>query len=161
MDTMKSITGWTCLIGGATMIFGYFYYAFWQHLAEDLTFGLRTRFLNTILKQDVSFFETQNVEQLPSEIGETFFAIQEAIGEKFSNIVFSAACLISGIGVSFYIGPDFAAICIAYFPIILIFISIFGKAVRNASIRKMGVAKKLGGVVEESFSAIKLIVSFA
>jgi hypothetical protein len=43
----------------------------------------------------------------------------------------------------------------------LIFISIFGKAVRNASIKKMGVAKKLGGVVEESFSAIKLIVSFA
>ena len=29
METMKTITGWTCLIGGATMIFGYFYYAFW------------------------------------------------------------------------------------------------------------------------------------
>ena len=29
METMKSITGYTCLIGGVTMIFGYFYYAFW------------------------------------------------------------------------------------------------------------------------------------
>jgi ABC-type multidrug transport system fused ATPase/permease subunit len=37
----------------------------------------------------------------------------------------------------------------------------FGAVVKKATIEKLGVVKKLGGVVEESLTAIKLIVSFA
>jgi len=46
-------------------------------------------------------------------------------------------------------------------PIILIILGIFGKQVKNSAIEKIACTRKMGGVVEESLSAIRLITSFA
>jgi ABC-type multidrug transport system fused ATPase/permease subunit len=69
--------------------------------------------------------------------------------------------LISGFAVAFAKGADFAAVCFAFVPILLIIMGFFGVHVKNATIAKMGVVKKMAGVVEESLFAIKLIASFA
>lgn len=74
----------------------------------------------------MAYFEKVNVEQLPIQIAENFFIITESIGEKFSNIIFSFSALLSGIGIAFYRGADFAAICFAFFPIIFAFMFAFG-----------------------------------
>lgn len=101
------------------------------------------------------------MEQLPSQIGENFAIITEAIGEKYSNIIFSTATLISGVGIAFYRGADFAAVCLAFVPIIFVIIFVFTAQIKKAAIAKMGVVKKLCGVVEESLTAVRLIASFA
>jgi hypothetical protein len=66
------------------------------------------------------------VEQLPSQIGENFSVITEAIGEKYSNIIFSMAALISGVGIAFYKGADYAAVCLAFLPFLIVLMGIFG-----------------------------------
>jgi len=117
--------------------------------------------LHAILKQEIAYFETQNVEQLPSQIGENFALIQDAIGEKFSNIVFTLVCILAGLGIALYKGVIFTLICLAYFPLVIILSGVFGKKVRTTAIEKMKITKKMGGVVEESLSAIRLVTSFA
>lgn len=69
--------------------------------------------------------------------------------------------MLSGIGIAFYRGPALAAIYVGYMPIIVIVMMVFGVRVKKATIERIGVSKKLGGTLEESLSAIKLIVSFA
>ena len=101
------------------------------------------------------------MEQLPSSIGENFFTIQESVGERFSNIVFSLSCFFSGVGIGFYSGADFAAVCFAFFPGVVVLTSIFAILVRKSTIEKIAITKVLGGVVEETLSAIKLISAFA
>ncbi len=117
--------------------------------------------MHAILTQEVAFFEKANVEQIPSQIGENFSIVTEAIGEKYSNIIFSMSTLLAGVGIAFYRGADFAAVCTAFTPIIFIIMCVFGGIVKKTAIAKMGVVKKLCGVVEESLTAIKLIASFA
>jgi ABC-type multidrug transport system fused ATPase/permease subunit len=46
-------------------------------------------------------------------------------------------------------------------PIFFTLIAIFGIRIRKITAAKMAIMKKLGGVIEESFSAIRLIASFA
>jgi len=75
----------------------------------------------------VAFFEKQNIEELPSQLGETFAAIQDAIGEKFSQLCFGLATTISAVGFSLYIGPTFGIICFAYLPLVVIATYIFGR----------------------------------
>jgi ABC-type multidrug transport system fused ATPase/permease subunit len=75
--------------------------------------------------------------------------------------MFSMASLISGVGIAFYRGADFAAVCLAFVPVIFIILCVFMAQIKKAAIAKMGVIKKLGGVVEESLTAIRLIASFA
>jgi len=57
-DTMSWLAGIISIIGLGLWIFGYMYYAFWQHTAENITFNLRSRYLHAILKQEVAYFET-------------------------------------------------------------------------------------------------------
>jgi ABC-type multidrug transport system fused ATPase/permease subunit len=72
----------------------------------------------------------------------------------------SIACFVSGVGLSFYYGPVLAAIYIAFFPMVFICMFAFGGAVKKAAIAKMGILKKMGGMVEECLFSVKLIVSF-
>jgi ATP-binding cassette subfamily B protein len=109
----------------------------------------------------VAYFEQSNVEQLPSQIGDFFFTITESIGEKYSNIIFSVATLLCGVGISLYLGADFAGVCAAFIPVLIVLMSVFGAQVKKTTIAKMGIVKQLGGIVEESLTAVKLIVSFA
>jgi ABC-type multidrug transport system fused ATPase/permease subunit len=69
--------------------------------------------------------------------------------------------MISGFGVAFAKGADFAGVCFCFVPIIVILMGTFGVQTKNATIAKMGVVKKMAGVVEESLFAVKLIASFA
>ena len=66
LDTMGTLAWRITLVGVALWIFGYFYFGFWQHLAENASYDLRGRYLAAILKQEVAFFELINVEQLPA-----------------------------------------------------------------------------------------------
>lgn len=83
------------------------------------------------------------------------------MGEKYSNIIFSVTTLLAGVGIAFYYGADFAAVCAAFLPIIMILTGIFGAQVRKMTKKKMVVVKKLGGTIEEILTAIRLIASYA
>lgn len=69
--------------------------------------------------------------------------------------------MVSGIAIAFYSGADYAAICFGYIPIIFIIMMMFAGNVKTAAISKIMVIKKMGGLIEESLSAIRLIASFA
>lgn len=73
----------------------------------------------------------------------------------------SVGTFLGGIGISFYRSPVFALICIAYMPLIVITMTIFGQLSKAESFKKLEANKELGGFSEESLSALKLIVSFA
>ncbi len=126
-----------------------------------MSFDLRSRYLHAILRQEVAFFEKENVEQLPSMIGENFSIITEAIGEKYGNILFSLSTLLSGFGIAFYKGADFAGVCAAFLPLLMLLMGIFGANVKKSMMAKFGVVKKMAGIVEESLTAVRLIASFA
>lgn len=69
--------------------------------------------------------------------------------------------MLAGVGIAFYYGADFAAVCAAFLPIIMILTGIFGAQVRKMTKKKMVVVKKLGGTIEEILTAIRLIASYA
>ncbi len=66
----------------------------------------------------------------------------------------------AGLIISFVYGPVFAIICFGYFPIVMIFGIIFGRSIKGLTMAKIGAVKKLGGVVEETLSSVKLVASF-
>lgn len=67
---------------------------------------------------------------------------------------------ISGMGYAIWFGPSFALVCVAYLPILLAVIAIFGTRVQSATLQKLSVIKKLGGVAEETLTAIKVVSGF-
>ena len=136
------------------------FFSFWQQLAENITTDLRIRYLARLMEQEIAFFDKNNVEQLPSQMAEIFETVQGAIGEKFSNMIFAVSTCLSGIGYALYFAPVYAAICILYLPFLLSILGIFGRMVQKTALQKVTVVKNLGGIAEETLTAIKVVASF-
>ena len=128
---------WIMVIGCGELAAGYLYYAMWSHVAANITLDLRVRYVRKLLVQEVAFFEKQNIEELPSQIGETFAAIQDAIGEKFSQLLYTIITCLSALGISLYIGPAFGAIAFAYLPVVIVIMLFFGRQVKAATMVRM------------------------
>lgn len=76
------------------------------------------------------------------------------------NLVFSISACIGGIAFAFYRGPIFALCCLGYVPVFAIILSTLGLVVKKSMIERVEAVKGLGGVVAETFSAIKVVVAF-
>lgn len=50
LESMRWVCLFTCIVGIGIWIFGYIYYAFWQHLAQNISFDLRSRYLRAVLR---------------------------------------------------------------------------------------------------------------
>jgi len=60
MNEIIVSTLWIVLVFGSVLwVGGYFQYAFLQHMAEKLSFELRTRYLHSLMRQESAYFEKQ------------------------------------------------------------------------------------------------------
>ena len=112
------------------------------------------------MKQEVAFFEMNKVEELPAQISEVFENVKSSIGEKISNLLFAISTCVAGIVYALTFGPKFALVCLAYLPVLLATITIFGLQVKRMTVEKLNVIKHLGGVTEETLTAIKVVAGF-
>ena len=67
----------------ATFFTSYGGFSLMQISAEKLSFKLRARYFAALMKQEVAYFETQQIEALPSKMAEYFTHIADGSGEKF------------------------------------------------------------------------------
>ncbi|CDW72274.1 abc transporter [Stylonychia lemnae] len=158
---LKEISGKMALMAVATWIAGYIYYAFWQHIAENISYDLRMRYLQSLLSQDVEYLEHIKVQYLPSQIGEQFNLISESIGQKLSSLIFASINLLSAIAIAFIRGCDLAAIFFSVFPAMFIIMVLFGTFVKKASMKKIGALSKLTQKIDETLHGVKVVMSFA
>ena len=160
LSDMSFITSYVVLIATSLFIFSYAFFAFWQHLAENIVTDLRKRYICALMKQEVAFFETNKVEELPAQISEVFETCKASIGEKIANMLFAISTCIAGIVYALSFGPKFALVCLMYLPVLLAIIAIFGMKVRKYTMQKLAVIKHLGGITEETLTAIKVVAGF-
>ena len=66
LTTMSTIAAIVMMIALALFFFSYCFYAFWQHLAENICLDLRKKYISSLMRQEVGYFEVNKVEQIPA-----------------------------------------------------------------------------------------------
>ena len=160
LQTMSVIAAIVSLIALSLFIFAYMFYAFWQHLAANIIKALRKRYIAALMNQEVAYFEINKVEQIPAQISEIFDTVQSSIGDKISTFIFSISACISGIIYALVYGWAYALACVCYLPFLLMILGVFGMQVKKTTMEKLEVVKELGGISEETLTAIKVVTSF-
>ena len=110
------------LICVATYVTSYLGYALLQISAERLSFKLRAKYLSALMKQEVAFFEEQQIEALPSKLAEYFTHISEGSGEKMGQLISTSGATASGIVIGLIINPFYALAVLCYLPFATIII---------------------------------------
>lgn len=105
ISDMSFIASYVILIAASLFIFSYMFYAFWQHLAENIVTDLRRRYLRALMRQEVAYFEINKVEEIPVQMNEIFETVKASIGEQVSNLIFAVSTLVASCVYGLSFGP--------------------------------------------------------
>ncbi|QCD80147.1 ATP-binding cassette [Vigna unguiculata] len=133
----------------------------WMITGERQAARIRGLYLQTILRQDVTFFdkETRTGEVVGRMSGDTVL-IQEAMGEKVGQFLQFMATFVGGFVVAFIRGWLLAVVMLSSIPPLAFCGAMVGLVISKASSRGQEAYSKAASVVEQTIGSIRTVASF-
>ncbi|MCD7454235.1 ABC transporter B member 11 [Datura stramonium] len=135
--------------------------ACWMVSAERQTARLKVLYLRSILRQDVTFFDTEvNTGEVIGKISGDIFIIEDAIGEKVGRFIRYMAVFVGGFIVAFIKGWLLALVMVStIIPLAIVVGFMFLVMSREAS-NSQKAYSKAANVVEQTVGSIRTVASF-
>ncbi|XP_019704737.1 ABC transporter B family member 9 [Elaeis guineensis] len=148
-------------LGAAAGVAAFLQVSCWTVSGERQAARIRGLYLKTILRQDISFFDTETStgEVIGRMSGDTIL-IQEAIGEKVGKFLQLVATFIGGFIVAFIAGWRLALVTLSGIPPIVIAVAALSMTMAKISSRGQAAYSEAGTVVEQTIGSIRTVVSF-
>lgn len=127
----------------------------------NLGVALRTSFFNSIIRQDMSKFETSKTGELTHQLTQDVAALQTAVRESFTRGVESVTGLVSGSILLFYVNSSMAIGMLTLLPVGAMAGSFLGEALRSLSAKSRDAANRATGIASESISNVRTVRAFA
>ncbi|XP_062087878.1 ABC transporter B family member 19-like [Humulus lupulus] len=133
----------------------------WRLVGERSAQRIRKKYLTAVLRQDVTFFDTQiSTGDIMHGISSDVAQIQEVMGEKMAHFVHHIFTFICGYAVGFSRSWKVSLVVFSVIPLMM-FCGIAYKAVYVGLTSKEEVSyRKAGSVVEQAISSIRTVFSF-
>ncbi|OLP94424.1 Multidrug resistance protein 1 [Symbiodinium microadriaticum] len=160
MAKMEELCITMMLVGAGATLAATLQGCFFKIFAEKQAFKFRVLYFDSVLHQDVSWYDTKEVAALPAEINDDLEKIQDAFGDKFGNGVMSTAAFIGGFGCAFGMGWLIALVMCSTLPFMGIGAAIMGQAVQEIQNETQSCYAKASAVVEECLHAVRTVVAF-
>jgi len=104
------------LVGVAIWITSLIMYSLLLLFSERVVKKTRTKYLEAILRQDSSWFDTVNPSELSARLSKECQSMQKALGEKMGTIILAFAMTVAGLAFAFTKGWSFSLVLLAVFP---------------------------------------------
>ncbi|CAN0888829.1 ABC transporter B family member 11 [Linum grandiflorum] len=133
----------------------------WMITGERQAARIRSIYLQTILRQDVAFFdsETSTGEVIGRMSGDTVL-IQDAMGEKVGKFLQLIATFVGGFAVAFIKGWHLALVMLPAIPLLVIAGATMAIIMSKITARGQQAYADAGTLVEQTIGSIRTVVSF-
>uniref|UniRef100_A0A7E5A008 Multidrug resistance protein 1 n=1 Tax=Panagrellus redivivus TaxID=6233 RepID=A0A7E5A008_PANRE len=129
-------------------------------LCEKQVQQIRKRYLQSILNQDVEWFDQNEVGALTHKMTSNVDKIKSGASDKLIILLQAAGALFCGIGIAFYLSWRLAIIVMIIVPIVIINLYCAAKAVTAAIHKEMSAYSAAGAVAEEVLHGIRTVTAF-
>ncbi|XP_042225494.1 ATP-dependent translocase ABCB1-like isoform X2 [Homarus americanus] len=150
----------TIIVGVIQLLAGYILVAAMNYAAEGQVYRLRGRFLHSILRQEIGWFDTHKTNDFASRVTEDLSKMQEGMGEKIGLYIFFMVNFLSSVINAFVHGWELTLIILTVFPVLGLTTGLIAKIQANLSTVEMEEYARAGSVAEEVISAIRTVVAF-
>ncbi|XP_043688242.1 ABC transporter B family member 9-like [Telopea speciosissima] len=122
---------------------------------------IRALYLKTILRQDISFFDTETTtgEVIGRMSGDTIL-IQDAMGEKVGKFIQLMSTFVGGFAMAFTRGWRLTLVMLSCIPPLVVFGSLTAVFVSKMASRGQIAYAEAGNTVEQTVGAIRTVASF-
>ncbi|KAG0586096.1 hypothetical protein KC19_2G063800 [Ceratodon purpureus] len=135
--------------------------AAWMQSGERQAARMRVRYLQSMLKQDVSFFDTDaKTGDIVSSISSDTLLVQDAISEKMGNFIHFIVTFIAGFAVGFSSLWKLALVTLAVVPIIATAGGFYAFTLTGLTSKSQQAYAEAGGIAEQSIAQVRTVYSF-
>ncbi|KAK0606238.1 hypothetical protein LWI29_035500 [Acer saccharum] len=133
----------------------------WMSTGERQAARIRGLYLNTILRQDIAFFDTETTagEVIGRMSGDTIL-IQEAMGEKVGKFIQLMSTFLGGFVIGFVKGWQLAIVLLGCIPLMAIAGGFMSLLMAKMSSRGQIAYAEAGNVVDQTVGGIRTVASF-
>ncbi|KAG2216406.1 hypothetical protein INT45_013883 [Circinella minor] len=148
-------------MGTATLVGGYITHALWVLTGERQARRIRQLYVHSILRQDMTWFDTSEEGSLTTRLATDIQAIQEGISEKLGMIFQMIALFVCAMVVAFVNGWRLALVILATIPIMGILGGSVGFYYSKLTEKSQTIYAHAGSIAEQAFGSIRTIYSFS
>jgi ATP-binding cassette subfamily B (MDR/TAP) protein 1 len=148
-------------MGTGILVASYISNCFWVLTGENQTARIRVAYMNSIMHQDMSWFDKADDGSLTTRLASDTQIIQDGISEKFGLFITCVSQFIGGLVVAFVKGWNLAVVMLATIPVMLAVGGIMSRLVSKYTVRAQNDYAEAGSVAEQVFSGIRTIYSFS
>ncbi|XP_018059638.1 PREDICTED: multidrug resistance protein homolog 49-like isoform X2 [Atta colombica] len=121
---------------------------------------IRKIFLRAVLRQDMSWYDTNTSTNFASRINEDLEKMKDGMGEKLSIITYLITSFVSSVIISFVYGWLLTLVMLSCAPIIIIATAFVAKVQSSLSAKELTAYGQAGSVAEEVLASIRTVVAF-
>ncbi|XP_062131687.1 multidrug resistance protein homolog 49 [Drosophila sulfurigaster albostrigata] len=122
---------------------------------------IRKLFLEAILRQDMSWYDTSSGTNFASKMTEDLDKVKEGIGEKVAIVTFLIMTFVMGVIASFIYGWKLTLVVLSCSPFIMVATAMVAKIQSSLAEKELKAYSDAGGVAEEVFSGIRTVLAFS
>ena len=159
MESAKTYSILYLIVGAVGMVLSGIGLTCWMLTGERQNICFRREYFRALLRQDISFYDSINPNELTTKIANDTTAIQSAIGEKISSLFYVISMCIAGYAVGFYWNWKLTLILTSTVPPMMFSGGFFGWSVQKGTEEINKSYEKSGGYAEQALNAIRTVVS--
>ncbi|KAL6081798.1 hypothetical protein STEG23_030119, partial [Scotinomys teguina] len=147
-------------IGAATLVFGYIQISFWVITAARQTTRIRKQFFHSILAQDISWFDGNDICELNTRMAGDINKICDGIGDKIALLFQNTSGFSIGLVMSLMKSWKLSLVALATSPVIMVSSAVCSRMVISLTSKELEAYSKAGAVAEEVLSSIRTVTAF-
>ncbi|PIA15950.1 multidrug resistance protein 1a [Coemansia reversa NRRL 1564] len=134
--------------------------ACWAIAAENQGLRIRKLYYKSIMRQDITWFETVATGDLTTRITNDVNMVQDGLGEKFGFVFMNVSAFITAFIIAFVKGWKLAFICLAVIPLIAAAGGYLGITVTRIIAFAQDKTAASGAIADEVLSGIRTVMAF-
>ncbi|XP_063233075.1 ATP-dependent translocase ABCB1-like isoform X2 [Bacillus rossius redtenbacheri] len=131
-----------------------------NYAARKQVFRIRTLFLQSVLHQEVSWFDVNDTGDFASRMAEDISKLEDGIGEKVGMCEVYLTAFLGSLGLAFYRGWELTLICLISLPVTLLSVGIVARMTGVLAKKELQLYGRAGSIAEEVLGSIRTVVAF-
>jgi ABC-type multidrug transport system fused ATPase/permease subunit len=147
-------------IGIGIAVCTYAYVGTFTYTAENCTNQLRKSYLESVLRQDITFFDHEGGGSVSTRMITDTQLVQDGTGEKVPMLIMNMSTFVIAFIIAFYHSWQLTIVLICCIPVMIAYMAFFRKYVVLFTRRNLEQYALAGNVAEEALGAVRTLTAF-
>ncbi|KAM9386940.1 ATP-dependent translocase ABCB1-like [Phaethornis superciliosus] len=147
-------------IAAAVLLAAYAQTSFWTLAAGRQVKKIRENFFHAIMRQEIGWFDVNDVGELNTRLLDDVSKINEGIGDKIALLVQSLTAFLTGFIVGLIRGWKLTLVILAISPVLGLSATLWAKVLSAFTDKEQAAYAKAGAVAEEVLGAVRTVIAF-